>query len=99
MNAAPRDIRQAGPTTLAITWTDGRESLYEAFDLRVACPCASCRDEATGERILDPAQVPTDVRPVRLTSVGNYAIQIVWTDGHETGIYSFTRLRELAGLS
>jgi ATP-binding protein involved in chromosome partitioning len=95
MPVVPTDIRQAGPDTLAIDWSDGHESEYGVFDLRVACPCASCRDEMTGERLLDPATVPADVRPVNLVSVGNYAIKITWSDGHDTGIYSYERLREL----
>lgn len=95
MSAVPTDIRQAGPDKLAIDWSDGHHSEYEVFGLRVACPCASCRDELTGERLLDPATVPADVRPVNLASVGNYAIKITWSDGHDTGIYSYARLREL----
>jgi ATP-binding protein involved in chromosome partitioning len=95
MSAVPTDIRQAGPDTLAIDWSDGHKSEYKVFDLRVACPCASCRDEMTGERLLDPTTVPADVRPVNLVSVGNYAIKITWSDGHDTGIYSYERLREL----
>ncbi|MHC4577819.1 MAG: DUF971 domain-containing protein [Planctomycetota bacterium] len=96
MRAVPTDIRQAGPTTLAIAWSDGHESRLEAYDLRVACPCASCRDEITGERLLNPAHVPEDVRPRSIVSVGNYAIKISWSDGHDTGIYSFERLREMS---
>ena len=96
MDIVPTDIRQAGPDTLAITWSDGTETLYETRTLRLACPCASCHDEITGERLLDPAQVAADVRPVRLASVGNYGIKITWTDGHDTCIYSFARLRELS---
>ncbi|TDJ16141.1 MAG: DUF971 domain-containing protein, partial [Deltaproteobacteria bacterium] len=36
-----------------------------------------------------------DVKPLRIESVGRYAIQIAWSDGHESGIYPFVRLREL----
>ena len=91
----PASIRQAGPTELAITWQDGHESVYPVRDLRLACACASCVDEWTGEERLDPASVPADVRPLRIESVGRYALQIHWSDGHETGIYPFRRLREL----
>jgi len=96
MDVVPTDIRQAGPDTLAIDWSDGARSLFNARELRLACPCASCHDEMTGERLLDPDRVPADVRPVHLESVGNYGIKISWTDGHDTGIYSFARLRELS---
>lgn len=93
----PREIRQAGPRILAIEWSDGGESRYEVRDLRIACPCASCVDENTGIRRLDPARVPADVRPLHIVSVGNYAIKVSWSDGHDTGIYSFSLLRRLAG--
>jgi len=93
--AVPTRIYQAGPATLAILWSDGRESRYPVRELRLACPCATCRDEMTGARILDPARIPEDVRPVHLGSVGNYALKIRWSDGHETGLYSYDRLREL----
>jgi ATP-binding protein involved in chromosome partitioning len=96
MDVVPTDIRQAGPDTLAIRWSDGTQSVYNTRELRLACPCASCHDEVTGERLLDPEQIPADVRPVRIESVGNYGIKIIWTDGHDTGIFSFERLRELS---
>ena len=95
-NVHPQNIRQAGPDRLVIDWNDGESSEYRVFDLRVNCPCANCRDEITGERLLDPATVPADVKPKTLQSVGNYAIKFVWSDGHDTGIYTYERLRTLA---
>jgi ATP-binding protein involved in chromosome partitioning len=91
----PTGIRQQGARELAITWGDGRESVYPVRELRLACGCASCIDEWTGQGRLDPASVPADVRPLRIAAVGRYGIQIHWSDGHETGIYPFRRLREL----
>jgi len=91
----PTGIRQAGPRTLAIAWADGTESRYDVRALRLACGCAHCVDEWTGEGRLDPSSVPEDVRPVRIDPVGRYAIQIEWSDGHASGIYPFRRLREL----
>lgn len=91
----PTSIRQAGPRELAITWADGHESIYPVRELRLACGCAVCVDEWSGEQRLDPGAVPEDVRPVRIEPVGRYAIQIVWSDGHDSGIYPFLRLREL----
>ncbi len=95
MGAVPPDIRQTGPKTLGITWDDGSESLYDVLELRLACPCANYIDEMTGAARLDPATVPADVKPLSVKSVGNYAISIRWSDGHDTGIYSFDRLKEL----
>jgi ATP-binding protein involved in chromosome partitioning len=92
----PKQIRQHGPRELAIDWADGNSSVYDVRELRLACGCASCVDEWTGENRLDPDSVPLDVQPLRIESVGRYAIQIEWSDGHSTGIYPFQRLRELA---
>ena len=91
----PTDIRQAGPARLAIRWADGHESVFDVRELRLACACASCIDERSGDARLDPASVPEDVRPLSIEPVGRYAIQINWSDGHSTGIYPFRRLREL----
>ena len=91
----PADIRQDGPRSLAITWGDGHRSVYDVRDLRLACGCAVCVDEWTGEDRLDPGSVPEDVAPRSLEPVGRYAIQIDWSDGHQSGIYPFERLRGL----
>jgi ATP-binding protein involved in chromosome partitioning len=95
----PAQIRQAGPRELAIRWSDGRETVFDVRALRLACACARCVDEWSGDGRLDPASVPEDVRPLRIEPVGRYAIQIEWSDGHATGIYPFARLRELAEAS
>jgi len=95
--AVPRAIRQAGPRTLAIEWSDGKETRYDVRELRLACPCAGCVDEATGEKRLRAETVPEDVRPRTISNVGRYALKIVWSDGHDTGIYTYDRLRKIAG--
>jgi DUF971 family protein len=91
----PTAIEQTGPAELRITWRDGHESAYFVSELRRACPCASCVDEFTGERVLRPEDVSDDVRPIRLEPVGRYALQFQWSDGHATGIYPFELLRAL----
>jgi ATP-binding protein involved in chromosome partitioning len=78
-----------------IKWADDHASIYAARDLRLACPCAMCIDEVSGEPRLDPATVPMDVKPSELRSVGRYAIQYTWSDGHSTGIYTYDMLRAL----
>ena len=92
----PTSIRQEGPASLGIEWGDGVQSVIDVRELRLACGCAHCVDEWTGEQRLDPASVPPDVHPTRIEPVGRYAIQICWSDGHESGIYPFVRLRQLA---
>ena len=91
----PTGIAQSGPRTLAIRWADGGESQIGVRELRLACACAQCVDEWSGEGRLDPAAVPEDVHPLKIEPVGRYAIQVVWSDGHDTGIYPYRRLREL----
>lgn len=83
---------------LRIHWTGGPEVTVPFVRLRDACPCAGCVDEHTGEKILDPTSIPPDVRPEQILAVGNYAVQIHWSDGHSTGIYSWQTLREISGL-
>lgn len=91
----PSRIGQQGPRALAITWSDGHESVYDVRRLRLACGCATCVDEWSGAERIDAASIPEDVAPQRIQPVGRYAIQIDWSDGHQTGIYPFRRLREL----
>lgn len=92
---APVSLHRLGDAALLVTWNDGRRSEYSLHALRLACPCAVCVNEWTGEKMLRPAQVPGDVRPRRLFSVGSYAMGIEWSDGHSTGIFSYDYLRRL----
>lgn len=78
-----------------ITWDADHESTYPARALRLACPCATCRDEFTGRELLDPGAVAEDIRALELRLVGNYAVRIRWSDGHDTGIYTYEYLLSL----
>ena len=80
---------------LQLFWPDGRKSALPFKFLRCACACAACVDEFTGEPLLEPATVPDDVSVNRLELVGAYALRIVWSDGHDTGLYTWERLAEL----
>lgn len=80
---------------LSITWLE-RTQRIDPRELRLSCRCAACRDELTGRPTLDPARVPLDVVPIRIWSVGNYALGIAFSDGHDTGIYTFGALHDLA---
>ena len=91
----PREIMQEGEAALRITWADGRACLYGAPTLRRACPCAQCVNEWTGQRVLEPESVSDETRIADVSIVGRYALNFRWSDGHETGIYSFRYLREL----
>jgi DUF971 family protein len=88
-------IWQQDERTLAIQWTDDKRSLFDVVELRRQCRCAHCIDEVTHEQKLNPDDVPESTRPVKVESVGRYALTIQFTDGHRTGIYPFDRLRSL----
>ncbi|HEV3470295.1 MAG TPA: DUF971 domain-containing protein [Pyrinomonadaceae bacterium] len=91
----PREIMQESERVLRVTWGDGRVCRYEAAQLRRLCPCAQCVNEFTGERVLRPESVAEDLSIADLDLVGRYALNFRWSDGHETGIYSFRYLRQV----
>ena len=80
---------------IGVVWDDGREAFRPARDLRCACACAHCVDELTGRKTLDDASVPEDIQALEIHPVGNYGVGIRWSDGHDTGIYTFEVLRRI----
>tara|TARA_B100000315_G_scaffold259411_1_gene315377 strand:- start:8402 stop:8755 length:354 start_codon:yes stop_codon:yes gene_type:complete len=91
----PTKIQQIGEHTLGITWNDGHESCYPVKVLREACECAVCVDEWSGENRIMPGTIPDDVHPIEINPVGLYGIRIDWSDGHNSGIYTFPHVRSL----
>jgi len=94
----PADIQQIGGE-LAIKWDDGRESFIPLEKLRRHCPCAGCQGERDilGNLYKGPDQplTPRSFQLMSIVNVGGYAIQPVWADGHNTGLFSFDYLRQL----
>jgi ATP-binding protein involved in chromosome partitioning len=82
---------------LILRWADGADQRLADRDLRLACQCAQCRDEMSGKRLIAPDQVALDLRLTRVWSVGNYALGMAFSDGHDTGIYTFQALRAMTG--
>ncbi|MGH7490930.1 MAG: DUF971 domain-containing protein [bacterium] len=80
---------------LGLTWNDGHESIYDPVQLRLACNCAHCVSEITGERLIRLEDLAPDLKPKEMRAVGRYGVSFTWSDGHSTGIYTFARLREL----
>lgn len=95
----PLNIQQIG-SELAVKWDDGTEDFISLEKMRRACPCAGCKGEVDimGNLYKNPEKpfVANSFELVKITSVGGYAIQPVWADRHNTGIYSFEYLRRLA---
>ncbi len=86
---------------LIITWSDGRMCRYPVGPLRMACPCVECRGGHEGMgRQHDPKNL-LDLIPIgnyhveNIQLVGNYALQFSWSDGHNTGIYTWDYLYRL----
>ena len=95
----PRSINVTETDELEIVWKDDAVSRYTPRQLRLACPCASCVEEWTGRKILEADSVAEDILLLNTDLVGRYALTFKWSDFHETGIFSFDMLRELAGLT
>lgn len=62
------------------------------MELRKKCICAACIDEYTGHKILKEKNIPEDIHPTRIVEKGNYAVAMVWSDGHRSSIYPYKRL-------
>ncbi len=82
---------------LEILWSDGQSSEYAWDGLRAACPCAGCRGGHENMGATPDASVfsltPVDSFTVdRVETTGNYALQLHWRDGHNSGIYSWEYL-------
>lgn len=93
-----KDIQIIG-NEIAIKWADDTDDFYAMDKLRAASPSA----ETAGERDLLGLQISSDEKGkdfsgVTVTGwvpVGNYGLQFKFSDGHNTGIYSFDFLKEL----
>ncbi len=75
------------PAALRLQWPDGVAEL-PAVRLRAVCRCGGCR--ARGDASIEPVQL------VDAVPVGRYALNLVFSDGHDRGIYPWAWLRELA---
>ena len=96
MNDPPTNIRALqADQLLEVTWPDDRVDRLRYHRLRSECPCASCRNEWTGERVLDPASIRPDLKLVAMENIGTYAVQIAWNDGHSSGLFTWESLRAL----
>jgi DUF971 family protein len=94
---APETIQAIGGE-IAIRWNDGNESYHPMEFLRANSPSAENQGETDllGKRIGGSDQ--TDFTGVRVTGweiIGGYAIQFTFSDGHNTGLFSYELLKDL----
>lgn len=102
MDPIPVELSRTDKRELSIRWSDGLEQRISFYRLRKACPCATCREQAAAEekrpRSLLPVMTASEAQPLLLAAmrpVGNYAYNIAFSDGHDSGIYTFEYLRNL----
>lgn len=94
----PIRIKRLGKTIL-VRWNDGKADEIPLTVLRDKCPCASCNGEEKTQEDYIPIKAP--FKPTgfyeieKIVPVGNYAVNIIWKDGHNTGIYSWDILRAI----
>ena len=96
----PTKIERTDDGGLRIQWSDAQTLLYSLRELRDSCPCATCREKRKQpeEPALLPVLSSAETRSLAVAGmkpVGNYAYGITFSDGHDTGIYSFELLRTL----
>lgn len=100
-NPVPSKLDLKKDKGLTIVWSDGMTSTLDLATLRSSCPCATCKEaraESQKKKSLLtvlPGNYSEDLKIAGAELVGNYALKLTWTDGHDTGIYSFAFLREL----
>jgi DUF971 family protein len=93
----PVQIIEESNNELTINWSDDSETHYRAADLRRSCPCAACINEWTGEKLLSDEAISDDIHFTHISIVGRYALNFHFSDGHDTGIYSFAMLKQMGG--
>jgi DUF971 family protein len=95
----PKQIKILDKDKLFLVWNDDSTTTITLKYLRDECPCAGCKGETILFKTFRPPQ-PTIFSPEmykikNIEVVGDYAIQIWWKDGHNTGIYSWDYLKTL----
>jgi DUF971 family protein len=93
----PTQIIEESNAQVLIKWSDESESSYSAAALRRSCPCATCINEWTGEKMLADESISEETTFDHISIVGRYALNFHFSDGHDTGIFSFKYLREISG--
>ena len=91
--AMPLEIIGLGQAEVTFVWSVQDKDVWTARELRSRCTCAYCQSEMTGERLLDPETIPSDITVTHMELTGNYGVNIHFSDEHTTGIYRFSTLR------
>lgn len=90
----PTEIRlRRESRLLVVSFDDGSEFSFSFEYLRVHSPSAEVVGHGPGQETLQTGK--ENVAITSIDPVGHYAVRLVFDDGHDTGLYSFTYLREL----
>jgi len=90
----PTEIRlNPEKNQLNVTFDDGESFSYPAEFLRVLSPSAEVQGHSPEQRVTVPGKKSVLVKAVE--PIGNYAVRIIYDDGHDTGLYSWEYLHEL----
>ncbi|MEG8947324.1 DUF971 domain-containing protein [Rosettibacter firmus] len=94
----PIRISKYDNDNLLILWDDNHEQKIKFANLRYLCPCAICETERieNGKSYI-PIYSTEQITIKEIKIIGNYALNVVWNDNHDTGIYDFPYLRQLSG--
>ena len=93
----PVKIKVIDKKDLQIVWDNGSEDLLNLKQLRKLCPCATCFAERVKQsKMYIPIFADNQITVKSIIQVGNYAIQINWNDGHNTGIYEYVYLNNFS---
>lgn len=79
---------------LELIYSDGERVRLSCELLRVFSPSAEVQGHGPGQKVLQSGKINVNI--VDIKPVGNYAVQLIFSDDHESGIYSWKYLRELA---
>lgn len=107
----PKQIKRLGTEGLEITWDDNSISIFNSRVLRDNCPAADSKEkrgegashkkplsQPSGRGLLTvlSSTIEEELKLLKIESIGNYAVRLVWADGHDSGIFSYEYLFELA---
>ena len=91
----PESLELTDDNVLQLVWDDGHLSRHRVDVLRAECPCAHCKGHSPEQSLnLTPEQFP-DIKLTDMAVVGRYAYNLVFSDGHNSGIYTLKILYEL----
>lgn len=80
---------------VTIQFVDGVTARYELAELRLACPCADCnRKRQQGVSVQPAVERGDTVTITHAEFTGAFGLSLDWSDGHSTGIYAFSYLRD-----